>query len=127
VLSDLSDPSRLSWAGVAHEIREILAQVLRILAPDSEILKAKWYEQELGTTGPTHRQRARFILEKRNAGSREREVTEKVGMVEDQVANLVRSTYMRASDAAHRDKERAGAYRISLYFEAFAFDILDLS
>lgn len=34
---DLEDESRVSWAGTAHEIREILATMLRQLAPDSAI------------------------------------------------------------------------------------------
>ena len=68
----------------------------------------------------------KYILEARRAGSNEHEVTEQVDLIEERVGNLVRSTYGRASDAAHRGKRRSEARRILNYFEAFAHDLLDL-
>ena len=42
------------------------------------------------------------------------------------IGDLVRATYTRASDAAHRTKDRREVRRIVRYFEAFAHDLLDL-
>jgi hypothetical protein len=124
--ADLADPSRVSWAGTAHEIRELLATCLRLLAPDNAVKQKPWYEPESQDGRPTQKQRVRFILESHHAGSHEREVTEQVDLIEERVGNLARSTYGRASDAAHRGKRRSEARRILNYFEAFAHDLLDL-
>src|SRR5512138_3260970 len=57
VKMDLDDSSRSSWAGTAHEIREVLTTLLRILAPDEKVTAQKWYRQEEKTSGPTQKQR----------------------------------------------------------------------
>jgi len=90
------------------------------------VKKTPWYSPETDDGRPTHKQRVKCILQSRRAGSNEREVTEQVDMIEERIANLVRSTYSRASDAAHRGKRRSEAGRILNYFEAFAHDLLDL-
>lgn len=123
---DLRDTSRQSWAGTAHEIREVVATLLRTLAPDSEVSQRPWYRVEPNTNGPTHRQRARFILEQHSAGSKQRAVVEEISVLDEMVGELVRATYTRASDAAHRMKGRSEARRVFRYFEAFAYDLLNL-
>jgi hypothetical protein len=35
--------------------------------------------------------------------------------------------YGRASDAAHRSKSKAEAFKILRYFHAFAYDLLDIN
>jgi hypothetical protein len=40
--------------------------------------------------------------------------------------DLVRATYDRASDAAHRFKPREEVAKLLKYFEVFAHDLLDL-
>jgi hypothetical protein len=126
VKKDILDTNRLSWAGTAHEIREILTTTLRLLAPDGDVISQPWYQQEPGTSSPTQKQRVRFILQKRNAGSKEQEVVNNVVHLEDMIGDMVRATYSRASDAAHRFKARKEVMRILRYFEAFANDLLDL-
>jgi hypothetical protein len=126
VKMDLQDASRSSWAGTAHEIREVLSNMLRIMAPDEYVKEKTWYQQEKNTSGPTQKQRVRYILEQRGAGSKQREVVEKAAFLEDWIGEMVRATYSRASDAAHRKKSRTEVNRITSYFEAFAQDLLDL-
>lgn len=126
VKTDLQDSSRLSWSGTAHEIREVLATMLRLMAPDALVTARSWYRQEPNTCGPTQKQRVRYILEQHGAGSKEREVVEQVTSLEDRIGSLVRATYSRASDAAHRSKNRKEVSRIVNYFEAFAHDLLNL-
>jgi len=62
----------------------------------------------------------------RSAGSKEQQVAEQVDVMEDRMGNLVRATYTRVSDAAHRTKDRREVRRIVRYFEVFAHDLLDL-
>ncbi len=82
--------------------------------------------QDESTSGPGHKQRARCILRTRGSGSKEQKVAEQVDVMEDNIGDLVRATYTRASDAAHRTKDRREVRRIVRYFEAFAHDLLDL-
>lgn len=123
---DLDDPTRTSWAGTAHEIREILTTLLRLKAPDSEVKAKAWYRPEPNTSGPTQKQRVRYILQELGGGSKQVEVAEQISMIEDKIGDLVRATYSRASDAAHRMKGRTEAKRLLRYFEAFAHDLLNL-
>jgi hypothetical protein len=123
---DLEDEDRISWAGTAHEIREVLRRLLALLAPDEKVSSQPWYVQDRNTSGPTQKQRVRYILSLQGAGSKETELAEQVVSLEDMIGDLVRSTYSRASDAAHRGKNRKEARRILRYFEAFAHDLLNL-
>ncbi|MCB8945512.1 MAG: hypothetical protein H6658_17315 [Ardenticatenaceae bacterium] len=125
--TDLDNDSRFSWAGSAHEIRQVLASMLWLLAPDSEVCSQSWYKKTPDTSGPTQKQRVRYILQMRNGGSKEREVLDHVTSLEKMIEDLVRSTYARASDAAHRFKAKDEVSRIMRYFEAFAFDLLNLN
>ncbi len=124
---DIKDNSRISWAGTAHEIREVLATLLRLLAPDDILRSESWFKQEPETSGPTQKQRVHYILLKNGAGSKERQVVEQVVNLETLIEDLVRLTYARASDAAHRFKPRSEVAKLLRYFEAFAYDLLDLN
>ena len=126
VNEDSTDSTRVSWAGTAHEIREVLRGVLEILAPDTEVMAQTGFKLEKDTKGPTHKQRAEYILKKRGASSREREMVSTIDTVDELVARLGRSIYVRASDAAHRLKGRAEALRLLRYCDAFMHDILEL-
>lgn len=126
VLIDLQDDQRLSWAGTAHEIRQILSTLLQVLAPDEQVEAQSWYRKVPNTTGPTQKQRARYILENRGAGSKERGTTEQIDIIDELVSSLVRATYGRASDAAHRFKRKDEIQHIHRYFVAIAYDLLDL-
>jgi hypothetical protein len=123
---DLADASRISWIGTAHLVREALATTLRTLAPDNDVKAMVWFKPESQDGRPTHKQRVRYILQNRKAGTTEREVAEQIDLIEDRVASIVRSTYSRASSAAHTGTERREALTILRYFEAFAHDLLDL-
>lgn len=126
VKMDIQDPHRHSWAGTAHEIRQIISSLLEALAPDTEVRKQPWYTQEKASKGPTQKQRAQYIIRKRKAGSNEEKIVKLSANLDDWIGNLVRETYSRASDAAHRFKEQKEAIKILRYFEAFAEDLLNL-
>jgi hypothetical protein len=123
---DLNNPERVSWAGTAHEIRQILSSLLHILAPNERVVAQPWYSPVPRTSGPTQSQRARFALEQRGADSSERETIEKIDSFDEMVADFVRVTYARASDAAHTFKPGQEAKRIMKYADALIFDLLGL-
>jgi len=126
VKNDLKDETRCSWAGTAHEIRELLATLLREMAPDDAVASQPWYKQDSNTSGPTQKQRVRYIMEHQKAGSKQAEVVQEVGNIEEMICNVVRAMYSRASDAAHRFKDRREVNRIMRYFDTFAVDLLNL-
>jgi hypothetical protein len=123
---DLDDLQRESWSGTAHEIREIVATLLRTLAPDEEVIAQKNYKQDKETSGPTQKQRVIYILQQHNAGSKEQALVASVAKMDDLIADIVRGFYSRASDAAHTGKDRRETKRLLTYFEAFARDLLNL-
>ena len=126
VLTDLADTNRISWAGTAHEIRQILSTLLQLLAPDGEVISQAGYKQDPSTSGPTQKQRVHYVLLKRGAGSKESAVLDVASSLDEAIAELIRASYSRASDAAHRFKSRKEVMRILRYFDAFAYDLLDL-
>lgn len=123
---DLENETRISYAGTAHEIREVLATLLRELAPNDEVKADPNYKPEPNTTGPTQKQRVLYILRKHRAGSKAREVAEEAAEMENWIGNVARATYSRGSDAAHRGMNRTEVVRIMHYFEALARDLLNL-
>ena len=123
---DIAAPSRTSFAGTAHEVRELVATLLREKAPDALVSAKPWYQPEPKTSGPTHRQRVRYILEGYGAGSKEIEVAQEISAIDQLVADAVRAMYSRASDAAHRHKGKREVIRLVRYFDAFVEDLLNL-
>ncbi len=127
VRSDISNPNRLSWAGTAHEVREIISNLLRQLAPDDEVKQQPWFTQDSSTSGITQTQRARFILQKKNQGSKTLEVVEKnVNLVDERISELVRSTYNRASSAAHTYRSYDEVMKILAYLDLLIADLIDI-
>lgn len=126
VKNDLEDPSRMSWAGTAHEIRQVLSTLLHVLAPDDKVEAQANFQLEKGTSKPTQKQRVLYIMRQQNADSSAQEVVEKVVHLEDMVGDTIRSIYSRASDAAHTFKDKKEVTRILKYFEAFAPELLNI-
>jgi len=126
VKRDIESNERKSWAGTAHEIREILANLLRYLAPDDQVLAQKWFKKETESGKPSQKQRVIYILQNRGSSSRSIEVVQKVEILDEMVGKLVRSKYDRASDAAHTFETKKEVVKLLRYFEAFTHDLLDL-
>jgi hypothetical protein len=118
---DIADPGRLSYHAPMHDLRDVLSQVLRDLAPDAAVTGQEWYHPEPNTNGPTQTQRARYILESvrgRRSGA--------VGVADSAISalsKLARATYSRAS-AAHREATRVEASQVLRYVDALLSDLL---
>lgn len=122
---DIDNDQRVSWAGTAHEIRQILSSLLQILAPDELVEKQVGFQFEKGQNRPTQKQRVAFILKKKGSDDRVKEVVENVVELDSIIEKLVRGIYTRASDAAHTYKNKKEVEHILRYFETFMPDLLD--
>ena len=121
---DLQETGRLSFRGTANEVREILREVLARLAPDSEVAARPWYRSVDGRSGPTHQQRARYILERRGAEQSKREVAERaLSVVEEGVAKLCRDIYSRSATASHTSQDQEEIRRLLGYLDAVVRDL----
>jgi hypothetical protein len=85
---DLGDGGRVSFRGPALELRETLREVLDHLAPDSEVTGAPGYVQEKDRTGPTMKQKVRFIMKKKAKRSASEAPEQTVRAFEETIATL---------------------------------------
>lgn len=111
---------RLSYRGPANELRQALWEVLQTLAPDSAVIAEPEYKQEAGTKGPTHRQRAAFIMRQRLG----EKPSESVLTAIDTIAALAREIYMRSSGSTHRQESRDEALQLQRYVEVVLRDLV---
>lgn len=126
IITDINDENRVSFVGTIHELRELIASLLRYLAPDEEVEKNDWYKLEQNAKRPTQRQRVRYIMEQKQ--QRDRKSAEKhFSELDSFVTELVRDTYEDASKGAHNHdrNHRTEVVRLLRYFHAFIPDLLD--
>jgi hypothetical protein len=64
-LLDMGAGGRLSWRGPATDLREALRETLDYLAPDSEVTGQAGFKLETNTSGPTMKQKVRYVLRQR--------------------------------------------------------------
>jgi hypothetical protein len=124
---DLADDKRLSFRGPALELREALRETLDHLAPDGSVTSAPGYAHEKGRTGPTMKQKVRFILKARGQSKSSSGVPEQTTItVDEMVGTLTRSVYDRSSVATHVASERKTVVQIRRYVVAVLHDILEI-
>ena len=124
---DLADVRRISFRGPALELREALRETLDHLAPDGDVANAEGYTQEKGRSGPTMRQKVRFILRARGRGKSSSTVPEQTtSTVDEVIGTLTRSVYDMSSVATHVASERKAVIQIRRYIVAVLHDILEL-
>ncbi len=93
---------RFSYKGTACEFRESLRETLDLLAPDEEVRKQSGFKLERDRSGPTMKQKVRFILKSRGQTKNKRTVAEKsVELIESLCGDIARAVYDRASISTH--------------------------
>jgi hypothetical protein len=122
---DLGVDNRVSFRGPALELREALREILDHLAPDSEVAAAPGYAQERDRTGPTMKQKVRFIMKKKGKRSSSDVPEQAVTAFEEAIAGLARAVYERSSKATHAAGERQTVVQIRRYVVAIFHEILD--
>jgi hypothetical protein len=112
-LADLSQASRTSWRGPAADLREALRETLDHLAPDSEVQAMPGYKAEPSTSGPTMKQKVRYILKNRGQSKASSATTEDATVaVEEALGSFVRSVYTRSSVSTHTPTDKAEVLRV---------------
>jgi predicted pPIWI-associating nuclease len=127
VLIDLAEANRLSYRGTATELREVVREVLDHLAPDADVMAAPGFKLLEGQKGPTMVQKARFILKARGMGESARKAPEDaVALLEEQIASLARSTYVKGSAATHSVTTLEKARGFKGYADAVLAELLQV-
>jgi Predicted pPIWI-associating nuclease len=127
---DIEDEQRLSYRGTAAELREVVTDVLHVLAPTAEVQATEWYKEARRSgarkeSTPTRAERTRFILRARAQGSAVTDAAESyMNSVEERLADVVNVTYRRGSAAAHVGAERAELVRLLPYINALLRELL---
>ncbi len=115
-VEDLKE-DRLSYRGPANELRQALWETLQVLAPDEDVVAEPGFRQAPGTHGPTHAQRAAYILRKRRGAD----------LTENAVAALsavARETYVKSNDPTHNQREREEALQAQRWVEVVLRELL---
>lgn len=129
---DLYDSDRLSYRGVANELRETLRETLDYLAPDQDVTAHPGFQYEKDEYGkdrkaPTFKQKVRYLLRAREIPDNAVKVPEEaVAVVEDRVASFARAIYDRSSISAHVASERHEVVQIKNYVNVVLSEILAL-
>jgi hypothetical protein len=127
-ITDLGDLARVSFRGPACEFRECLREVLDHQAPDAQVMAEPGFKLDSERTGPTTKQKIRFIRRKRRTS--QLDVTEDaVDLIRlDEAAGaLTRSIQVRASGVAHAHHERDEVRQLKRYVDAVLCDLLEIS
>lgn len=126
-LSDLVGPDRMSYRGTAAEFRESLRETLDHLAPDAEVQKQEWYKPEDDQKKPTMRQKVRYVLTSRERNKTQRESTERMLTLIDELSGeVMRAVYNRASLATHIHQSKGEVQKIKRYVDTVLFDLLEI-
>jgi predicted pPIWI-associating nuclease len=130
-LRDLSDENRLTYRAPAAELREVLAEVLRTLAPDSRVQNVAWFKEARKSDPekkehPIRADRVRFILERRGSAVSDT-VRSYAAMVEERLSDVVNATYRRGSTATHAGTERNEVLTQLPYLNALLKELLTVA
>jgi hypothetical protein len=122
---DLKDDTRVSFRGPALELREALREILDHLAPDTEVTTTQGYVQEKERTGPTMKQKVRFIMKKKGKRNSSDAPEQAATAFEEAIAGLTRAVYEQTSKATHVAGERQTVVQLRRYVAAIFHDILE--
>jgi hypothetical protein len=118
---------RLSFRGIAGELREVLREVLDHLAPDTEVMGDPNYRNEPNQTKPTMGQKVKHILRSRQRSKSQRATTEKsIELIEQLSGEIARGVYTRASQATHLETTKSEVRQIKRYLDTVLFDLLEI-
>jgi hypothetical protein len=123
-LRDMEDENRVSYRGVAAELRETVREVLDRLAPDAD-MKQAGIQVEKGQSGFTQKQKVRYILRSRGIPENARKVPEdSVLLIEELTASVTRSVYVRGSISTHVASPLEEVRQLKLYVDGVLGELL---
>jgi len=122
-----SEAGRLSFRGVAVELRECLREVLDHLVPDDEVTKMTGFKLEGDQKKPTMRQKARFVFRSRERPDSAMKAPEDaVSAAEERAASLVRSVYERGNVSTHVATTGGEVRQLKMYVDSALADLLQI-
>lgn len=126
-IGDLAIGDRLSYRGVAAELREVLREVLEYLAPDKAVAQSSGFQLEDGQNRPTMKQKVRFILKSRGVPGSARKAPENaVSLVEELTCALARSVYDRGSLSTHVTASKQEVKQLKMYVDTLLAELLEI-
>jgi hypothetical protein len=126
-LIDLSDEGRKSYRGPATDLREALREILDYLAPDSAVTSQQGYRPEAGTSGPTMKQKVRYVLSHRGPAGAFSETAENAAEAVDlAIGAFVRSVYRRSSISTHTSTDRSEVLRVREWVRIVLCELLSI-
>jgi hypothetical protein len=126
-LLDMAAGGRLSWRGPATDLRESLRETLDHLAPDAAVTAQQGFKLEANTTGPTMKQKVRYVLRQRGQGRTAIEASEAaVDAVESALGAFVRSVYTRSSVSTHSATGRDEVIRVRDFVRLALSELLEI-
>ena len=124
---DLNDANRISYRGVANELREALRETLDHFAPDEDVMNQPGFQLEKDRKHPTMKQKVRYILRAREVAENSMKAPEAaINTIEDRIASFTRATYDRSSISAHTSSERKEVFQIKNYVNVVMSELLSL-
>jgi hypothetical protein len=118
---------RLSFRGTAVELREALRETLDHLAPDGDVMAAPGFKLERDRTGPTQKQKVRFILRSRRVPEGARKTPEEsVSLIEKLTGSLTRASYDRGSLATHVASTENEVRQLKMYVDSVLAELLQV-
>lgn len=126
-LLDMAAGGRLSWRGPATDLREALRETLDHLAPDSEVRKQPAFKLEPNASGPTMKQKVRYVLRQRGQQRAAVEASEAaIDSVESTLGTFVRSVYTRSSVSTHTATGRDEVIRVRDFVRVVLCELLEI-
>ena len=125
-LLDIGNDSRLSWRGPATDLREALRETLDQLAPDKQVAAQPGFRLEKDCSGPTMKQKVRFVLARRGRPKSAMEAPEQAAVaVEEAVGAFVRSVYTRSSVSTHTPTDKDEILRVRDWVRVALCELLE--
>lgn len=126
-IRDLSGGDRLSWRGPATDLREALRETLDHFAPDAEVTTQEGFKLEGGTSGPTMKQKVRYILRRRGMSKGAIGTPESaVEAVEEAMGTFVRSVYTRSNISTHTPTDKKEVLRVRDWVRVVLAELLEV-
>lgn len=126
-LTDLLSQQRLSWRGPATDLREALRETLDHLAPDADVVSSAGFKLESGATGPTMKQKVRFLLRKRILSHSAVQAPEVAAdAIDTVVGTFVRSVYTRSSVSTHTPTNKNEVIRVRDLVRVVLCELLEI-
>jgi hypothetical protein len=126
-LLDMAAGGRLSWRGPATDLREALRETLDHLAPDPEVTQQPGFKLESNASGPTMKQKVRYVLRRRGNQRAAVEASEAaVDSVESALGTFVRSVYTRSSVSTHTATGRDEVIRVRDFVRVALCELLEI-